>query len=335
MQQHSKEKVHLSQDERATIATLWKNGKWMSCREIARQLERNPSVISREIQRNWKDRGWGNWRYDAKEAKETVRKRRKAANKKHLKLLKDKKMLAILKWYLEAKHQSWWIDEIVGFLRRNWVKMVATSTVYYFIHHHYPKREHFLRKWKHWYRKRNPWAKKTALCWVPLIEERPEEINNREELGHWEADMVVWPKGEKWGLLTIVERVSRLCIIIKLERATKETVSKALIKALKTCYVRSITSDNWSEFAGLAEVGRLLKCPVYRCHPYSSREKGSNERNNGIIRRYCPKGQSIQQYSEGYIANVQREINEKPRKCLNYKNAHQVYLEQLSKVASS
>jgi IS30 family transposase len=64
---------------------------------------------------------------------------------------------------------------------------------------------------------------------------------------------------------------------------------------------------------------------VYRCHPYASREKGGNERNNGIIRRYCPKGLSIQQYSEEYIKEKETEINNKPRKILGYRSAYIVY----------
>jgi IS30 family transposase len=89
--------------------------------------------------------------------------------------------------------------------------------------------------------------------------------------------------------LTIVERLTRFTIIIKLENTTKEAVRSTIIKALSGYKVQSIISDNGTEFAGLAEVGRVLCCKVYRCHPYASREKGGNERNNGIIRRFCPK----------------------------------------------
>jgi IS30 family transposase len=75
----------------------------------------------------------------------------------------------------------------------------------------------------------------------------------------------------------------------------------------------------------MAEIGKILWCKVYRCHPYASREKWGNERNNGIIRWFCPKWLSIQQYSEEYIKEVERKINNKPRKILNYRNAWIVF----------
>jgi IS30 family transposase len=95
--------------------------------------------------------------------------------------------------------------------------------------------------------------------------------------------------------------------------------------------VCSITSDNGSEFAGMAEIGVVLWCKVFRCHPYASREKGGNERNNGIVRRFCPKWLSIQQYSEEYIKQVETKINNKPRKILGYKTAWMVFTYHSSK----
>jgi IS30 family transposase len=96
--------------------------------------------------------------------------------------------------------------------------------------------------------------------------------------------------------------------------------------------VHSITSDNGSEFARLADVGKELWCEVFRCHPYSSREKGSNENNNGIIRWFCPKKLSIQQYSEEYIKEVERKINNKPRKILKYRTALVLFTYYLNEV---
>jgi IS30 family transposase len=69
---------------------------------------------------------------------------------------------------------------------------------------------------------------------------------------------------------------------------------------------------------------------VYRCHPYASREKGGNERNNGIIRRFCPKKLSIQQYSEEYIKEIETKINSKPRKILNYRTVLTLFIYYLN-----
>jgi IS30 family transposase len=99
-----------------------------------------------------------------------------------------------------------------------------------------------------------------------------------------------------------------------------------MIDALSPYKINSITSDNGPEFAMLAKVWEELWCKVFRCHPYSSREKGGNERNNGIIRWFCPKGLSIQQYSEEYIKEVEMKINSKPRKILQYQTALELFV---------
>jgi IS30 family transposase len=82
----------------------------------------------------------------------------------------------------------------------------------------------------------------------------------------------------------------------------------------------------------MSEIAKELSCLVYRCHPYSSREKWSNENNNGIIRWFCPKGLSIQQYNEEYIKEVERKINNKPRKILKYRTALILFTYYLNQV---
>ena len=194
--------------------------------------------------------------------------------------------------------------------------MVCASTMYSFIRRYKPERERLLRYKSFGYKKRKWKAKKTALVGVPLIEARWEEINSREVFGNWEVDMVVWPRWEKWGLLTMVERQTRYVIIKKLKRATKKEVMKGIIASLRSYEVMSITSDNGSEFSGLKEVWEVLNCLVYRCHPYSSWEKWGNERMNGLIRWFIPKRWSIQKYREEYIEKIAEKLNRKPRKNL-------------------
>jgi IS30 family transposase len=322
MHAHSNKSGQLSQGERYQIEILFKNGKWRSCRCIGQELNRDHTVISRELQRNWVTNAWGVVvRYSAKEAEEKRLIRRGNANNGHVKLLRNPGMLKCFEKVFMEKYDSQWVDEIIGFLRLEWIEMVCTSTMYRFIHTYKREWEYKLRHGKHWYKKRKGKSKKTALVGVPLITERPEEVNNRENFGDWEVDMVVWPLWEKWGLLTLVERKTRFTIITKLNDAKKVSVYMAMLNALSVYKVNSITSDNWSEFAGMKRIGEVLWCEVFRCNPYSSREKGSNERNNGIIRWFCPKWLSIQQYSEEYIREIERKINDKPRKILWYKTA--------------
>jgi len=324
MQVNNYRKGHLSQEERVIIEFLWKNGRWKSCCFIGKELKRDRSVVSREIERNGIDKWlWTKKWYSAKIAEHKEKERRRKANFQHRKLIKDPKMLHKFREVFEEKYKSQWVDEVIGALRNLGIEMVCTSTMYDFIHTCKQEWEYMLRYGKHWYKKRS-WKKRTALVGVPLIEERDEEVNNRSTFGNWEVDMIVWPKWEKWWLLTIVERLSRYTIIVPLVRATKSEVQQALIGSLASHVVTTITSDNWSEFAGLRAVWDTLGCQVYRCHPYASWEKWGNERNNGIIRRFCPKTLSIQQYSVEYIQAVEDQINEKPRKILGYRTAKEM-----------
>ena len=329
MQSNSTKKWQLSQEERVKIETLLR--EWLSGHKIGERLWRDPSVISREILRNWVDKWRWNIVYIAKIAEEKRLERRHKANKKHVKLFKDKEILRRFEEVFKENHEREWVDEIIGNLRFSGKEMVSTSTMYRFIHTYKKEREYRLRYGKHWYKKRKGKKKKTAVVRVPLIEEREEEINNRETLGDWEVDMVAWPKWEIWGLLTLVERKTRLTIIEKLKRGKKQAVYDAIIRVLSRYKVNSITSDNWSEFAMLAEVWKTLWCKVFRCHPYSSREKWGNERNNGIIRWFCPKWLSIQQYSEEYIKEVETKINNKHRKKLHYQTALEVFTYYLNR----
>lgn len=183
-------------------------------------------------------------------ANKKAKERRIKTNQKNTKLLKNPKMLKLFEERFLVEADSQGIDEIIGRMRKEWIEMVCTSTMYSFIRRYKIEWERMLRYKSFGYKKRKWKAKKTALVGVPLIEERWEEINAREVFGNWEVDMVVWPRWEKGGLLTIVERQTRYVIIKKLKRATKKEVTKAMVEALKGYEVMSITSDNGSEFAG-------------------------------------------------------------------------------------
>lgn len=248
MQENHKKSGHLSQGERIEIYALRKQG--ISLRAIGRRLQRDKNTIKKEIERNGKDLGWWRYDYNAVKANKKAKERRIKTNQKNTKLLKNPKMLKLFEERFLVEADSQGIDEIIGRMRKEWIEMVCTSTMYSFIRRYKIEWERMLRYKSFGYKKRKWKAKKTALVGVPLIEERWEEINAREVFGNWEVDMVVWPRWEKGGLLTIVERQTRYVIIKKLKRATKKEVTKAMVEALKGYEVMSITSDNGSEFAG-------------------------------------------------------------------------------------
>lgn len=143
------------------------------------------------------------------------------------------------------------------------------------------------------------------------IEERPEEIETREEFGHWEIDTVIGEKSsDDKVLLTIVERKTRYSIVLRIDGKTACAVTEG-IKELKELYgsrfkevFKSITSDNGSEFTDLSNLEKEVGTKVYFTHPYSSYERGTNERHNGLIRRFIPKGKRISDYCVDKVAAV-------------------------------
>ena len=164
------------------------------------------------------------------------------------------------------------------------------------------------------------------------IELRPKSVEDREEFGHWEIDTVLGKSEADEVLLTLDERKTRKRYIMRLPAKKAQCVNEAL-KILKEQYAdkfaqvfKSITADNGSEFANLSEIG----VPVYFAHPYSSWERGTNERQNGLVRFFIPKGKPISQVSDRIINRVEDWINKLPRKLFNYSSSAELFEEEIS-----
>lgn len=168
------------------------------------------------------------------------------------------------------------------------------------------------------------------------IEERPEDINSRETFGHWEIDTVVGVKSNTdHVLLTIYERQTRNAIVRPIASKTADAVMNEL-KHIRNEFgnkfskvFKSITSDNGSEFAELASLEDNSDTKIYFTHPYSSFERGTNERHNGLIRRFIPKGKRMTDYTLEDIAFIEEWMNTLPRKILGYKTPESLFEDQL------
>ena len=178
------------------------------------------------------------------------------------------------------------------------------------------------------------------------IEKRPESVKDREEFGHWEMDTVYSAKNtSKESLLMLTERRTREEIIIKLPDRTAESVVKA-INALERKWgaaafrmiFQSITVDNGSEFAAADLIEKscinktLPRTKLYFCHPYSSWERGSNENQNGFVRRKHPKGTDFAQVSKAELADTQEWVNNYPRRIFDYKSSEMMFRECLAEL---
>jgi IS30 family transposase len=213
---------------------------------------------------------------------------------------------------------------------------VSHETIYQYIYSERPELGLYLPRKRHQRLPKNK-LRKTKCCKIPdrvSIKERPPEIEDRKEFGHFEADCVVSSRKGKGALLTMAERVSRYTIIAKLDEKTMFQTNLALNFALSKYpkeLLKSITFDNGSEFAGHKEVSNIYDLKPYFCEPYHSWEKGTIENRNGVIRYYFPKGTDFSKVTEEQIKYVQDKINNRPMKCLGFLTPKEVHDKIISK----
>ena len=153
------------------------------------------------------------------------------------------------------------------------------------------------------------------------ISERPREVETRMTPGHWEGDLIAGSGNSH--IATLVERHSRLTILVKV--AGKDTVSVvgALARKLRSLPAelkRSITWDRGMEMAGHASLTKKTGIPVYFCDPNSPWQRGSNENTNRLLRQYFPKGISLAGYSQKELNKYAGRLNRRPRKTLGFRS---------------
>lgn len=338
----SKKYVHLTERERYKIEGLLE-GKKTVC-EIAAILRRDSATIYREIGRGTVKR----LQYDLTE-KEVYRAnvaqadyvKRGRDKERSLKIGKDKELEAYIRVKLIKEKFS--PDAIIGQIKVDGLVfegIITTKTLYNYIDagffagisnkNLWQKRN----KKKRGYKTLSRVNTKNKDC--RSIEDRPKKIDSRVEYGHWEGDTVKGPLGSRAGLFTLTERKTREEIIIKICEGTQEAIQEAL-DGLEAKHgagfkykFRSITFDNGVEFlgwkrlevsvAGLSE----RRTTVYFAHSYCSWERGTNENQNRMIRRFIPKGTNIADVSDEEVQWIQNWMNNYPRKILGYKTANQM-----------
>ena len=167
------------------------------------------------------------------------------------------------------------------------------------------------------------------------IEYRPKEANERKVYGHWEGDLVVGKQGTRTVLFTLTERMTRQEIIVKLPNKETKTIARTLDKIerryggkfYKT--FKSITFDNGVEFMGYKGLEKSCirkkeRTKVYYAHPYCSGERGTNENNNRLIRRFIPKGEDMTKIKVSKIQEIEDWINNYPRAMFDYKSSNMI-----------
>jgi IS30 family transposase len=309
-------KKQLSEDERIEIRRLLKD--WKKHDEIGFSLCRSQSTISREIKDNSI-----NGDYHPLRAEKLSRQRRIDANVANSKLLRNKNLREKIIGKLCSEDEDWSPDTIVWRLKKEKQEYVCTGTIYKYIYKHEPWLRKFLR-YKKWYKKR--WTKQLKLLWQNKkhIGERDPIIEKRTRIWDIEVDTVV----SKWRtcrLFTAFDRKSRLCWIRKLRTGKAEEVCEVMIATFKWEKILSITPDNGTEFADRELTELYLQTPIYFATPYHSRERGTNENGNRCVRKYVPKKFDFSNVSDETFEKIEKKLNNKPRKILNYRTPFEVH----------
>ncbi len=165
------------------------------------------------------------------------------------------------------------------------------------------------------------------------IDLRPEYINQRQEVGHWEGDLII---GAKQGscIGTIVERKTRYVIVVKLANKKSETVTNAFaikLNVFDDTIRKTMTYDNGTEMAYHKSLTDQTGMDIYFAHPYSSWERGTNENTNGLVRRYYPKKTDFSKVTEEQLEQLQNRLNNRPRKVLGYYTANEMLQAEINK----
>ena len=328
---------HLTAKDRATIQTLIeqkdKNGKRLfNNTYIANYLGVHRSTISRELKKrksyHFMVRSGKTIEkpYNATDAHNNYLFKR-GLSKGEYKLRKHSKMAKFIED--KIKIDKWAPDVIVGYMKTHNMFhydgfcSITTPTIYNAIRYgiiHVKLEDTRRMKYEPEYEYKN--KSSLSVSKIPYsIENRPEEINNRSTFGHFEIDTVIGTKrGKHECLLTMTERKTKFEIIFKISSKTSENIVNKInqIKIFMNRHYnkvfKSFTTDNGSEFSDFLNIIKDTKTKIYFCHPYCSGEKGTNEKQNSMIRYFIPKRTLIENYSYEDINNIANWMNNYPRK---------------------
>jgi len=287
--------------------------------EIGLKLGFDKSTISREIKRNSY-----NGRYSPTKANTETKKRR---SKSH----KNKKLTRSMKDTIEELiKEDWSPEQIVGWCKIEGIDMVSYVIIYKYIYDDYTKGGDLFTHLRHGKKRRKKYGIKRVSSIKNKINlsERDPIIEEKVRVGDMEIDTVVGAKHEG-AIVTIVDRVAKILFAKQFNYNTAENLKLATIELLKPFkhIIKTITSDNGSEFAYHEYIAKALDCDFYFADPYSSWQRGLNENTNGLLRQYFPKGISLRNIPDEELQKAVNKINKRPRKTLNYRTPEAIFME--------
>lgn len=309
---------HLNQEERDRIAVLRSQGKTL--RELAQVLGRSAGTLSRELSRNWSQSDGGYYPHTAQ---------RKATQRLELSHRSPRLKSAALRLAVEAGLRKGWSPELIrGRLKRTRPDLpsISVEAIYQWI---YRERRTLVRylACAHWRRHRYRYKRGPRIVGRISVRERPPEVQERREPGHWETDFLEGSRGSAV-VQVMVERQTRYSRLRRVPNKTAGASRAALTMMLDTippALRRSMTYDNGHENAEHQTLNEDFGLRSYFCEPYHSWEKGTVENTNGLIRRHFPKRTRFEELREEQIRSVENWLNDRPRKILQFQTPREAF----------
>lgn len=325
----------LTECERKTIGRLRAAGQ--SSNQIAKNLCRHRSTISRELRRNsLPSRHWPAGRYDAERAI-ALTKRRRRRGRGH-KLARQPALRAVVR---DCLAMGWSPEQIAGRLARlHGRTVISHESIYRFVYHRTAQQDYWNRllpRHKH-RRGRRPKQGGSSVHFIPRrvpITRRSAAANNRAQAGHWEADLMLF-RTPGQAVLVAHERLSRMIHILRQPSKAAAPVLanlKALYRPLPAALRRSVTFDNGSEFALHHQLADQLQIKTFFCDPHSPWQKGGIENAIGRLRRRLPTKSDLAIVTQRSLHALAKRYNSTPRKCLDFRTPDEVFTALSTRVA--
>lgn len=310
----------LTSEQRYTISVLLQSKTKKS--DIAKAINVHPSTIYREIRRNSGIRGRYNW--ETAQANAIRTKRKKPGNHSVDNAIKQ-----------EAKNllvtEQWSPEQISGTLAKDG-KFISHETIYRMIRKDKAEGGTLYKNCRHRlkHRAKPVGGKRISIPNRTSISERPVEADGKR-FGDFEMDTIVG-RGNHGAIVTLIERSTNMLFMRKLTKGKNaKELARTVIHLLSPFkgHVRSITTDNGTEFACHEMISKSLGVNVYFADPYSSWQKGGIENANGLIRQYVSKSETFENVSHQQITKYSKKINMRPRKKLNFKTPYECFYKQI------
>lgn len=318
--------THLTAQDRVCIfhqkCLDWSNA------EIARRIDRHRSTIGREMVRFRRHPSWPYYKQFLPDAADAMA-REDRAKPRGPRWVKHRPLLA---YVLKKLRLEWSPQQISGRLVVDFPKdldmRVSHQSIYNYIAADRKTGGAIYKRLRQSHKlRRKAYGSGPRRSRIPDrvgIENRPAEVESRRQCGHWEADTMIARNGR---LATCVERKSRYVLIGRMDDGKALEFNAAavrLFKRIPRSQRKTLTTDNGSEFMEHKALSKRLGFKTFFANPYSSWERGSNENANGLIRQYVSRTSDLKTFSYQRVARIAQKLNNRPRKCLNYRTPAEV-----------